>query len=114
MGVTPEELAEQQAVGVAVTEPTPLRPFRIIPGGAAAIREEWVAAAVILGALALLWIMRRNMANEPGHVHVGGTAAIVFLLYYLIATAIIRAFIDFASKGGERNTPVTRGLGFFA
>ncbi len=66
-----------------------LRPFRVLPGGAQAIPDEWYAAAVMLGALLLLWVLRRNLGHEEGHVHISGTAAIIFVLYYLIVTGIV-------------------------
>lgn len=112
MGVTPEELAAAAAVGPA--PPGALRPFRVLPGGARAVPDEWYAAGVILASLGILWAMRRNLDAEPGHVHVSGTSAIIFLLYYLIVTGLVRVAISAISRGGERDTPATRGLSFFA
>lgn len=89
-----------------------LRILRAIPGGAAALPEEAYAAAVLFGALGLLWAMRRNLGQENGHVHIGGTAAIVFLLFYLIATGVIRVLASNLAARGDSS--LARGVAFFA
>lgn len=91
-----------------------LRPFRLLPGGAGAIPEEAYAGGIVLGSLVLLWLMRRNLGNESAHVHVGGSAAIVFFLYFLIATAILRiAAGNLADKLGP-DSAFAKGVAFFA
>lgn len=98
----------------APTQRASISPLRIIPGGADAIPDEWYAAGVLIAALGTLWIIRRNFGNEAGHVHVGGTSAIVGFLFFLIFTAVTRVGIGFASAHGDRDTAATRGLGFYA
>lgn len=88
-----------------------IRPFRVLPGGAEAIPDEWYAAGIMLGALGLLWAMRRNLGAESGHVHIGGTSAIVFLLYYLIVTGLLRVGAGFLAERGD--TPLARGFAFY-
>jgi hypothetical protein len=89
-----------------------LHPFRVIPGGARPVPEEVWVAAIILGALGFLWISRRGLGHDASHVHAGGTAALVFLAYYLIATAFVRLA---AAKVAERSEgPFARALAFFA
>lgn len=91
---------------------TRLRPFRLLPGGAQAIPEEVYAGSIVLGSLLVLWLMRRNLSNESAHVHVGGSAAITFLLYYLILTAILRVIAGNLADRGD--TSFARGVAFFA
>jgi hypothetical protein len=91
-----------------------IRPLRVLPGGAQAIPEEYFAAGVLVVALGALWVIRRNLGNEASHVHVGGTAAIVGLLFFLIYTAVTRIAISFAAANGDRDTTATRGFAFFA
>lgn len=106
-------MPEEEVTG-APTQRAPLRPFRVLPGGVNAIPDEWYAAAVLIAALLILWAIRRNLGNEPGHVHVGGSAAIIGFLFYLVFTAVTRVGITFAAAGGDRDTSLTRGLGFYA
>lgn len=88
-----------------------LRPFRILPGGASAIPEEVYAAGIMLASLAGLWLIRRNLGPE-GRTMASGTAAIVFLFYYLIVTAVVRiAASNLADRG---DTPLARGFAFYA
>jgi hypothetical protein len=88
-----------------------LHPLRAIPGGASAIPEEWVAAGIMLGALGGLLLVRKNLGTE-GRTIASGTAAIVFLMYYLIATALVRLV---ASNLAHRNdSGIARGVAFFA
>jgi len=90
-----------------------IRPFRLLPGGAQAIPTEVYAGSIVTGAIVLLWLMRRNLSNESSHVHVGGSAAITFALYYLIVTAVLRVV---AGNLADRNpnSPVTQAVAFFA
>ncbi len=89
-----------------------LHPFRVLPGGRQPVPEEWVAAAIMGGALLFLWIARRNLGEDSAHVHVGGTAALVFTAYYLIVTGLLRlAAARLADRG---DTPIARGFAFFA
>lgn len=104
---------ETEMTGAPVIR-APLHPFRVIPGGATAVPDEWYAAGVLVVALAALWMIRRNLGNNADHVHVGGSATMVGLFYFLIFTAVVRIGITFASRGGERDTPATRGLAFYA
>ena len=63
------------------------------------------------GSLLALVMIRKGLGNEAAHVHVGGSAAIVFLLYYLIVTAIVRIA---AGNLAGRDTPLARAVAFFA
>lgn len=92
--------------------PERLRPFRLLPGGAQAIPEEVYAGGIVAGSLVLLWLMRRNLGNESSHVHIGGAAAITFLLYYLIVQAVLRVVAGNLADRGD--TALARGVAFFA
>ncbi len=105
-------MPEDEVSGAPTGRP-PLRPFRALPGGATPIPDEWYAAGVLLGSLGILILIRRNLGPE-GRTLVGGTAAVVGFLYFLIYTGVVRVAIDFLSDSGERDTPLTRGLAFFA
>jgi len=88
-----------------------IRPFRIIPGGASAIPDEVYAAGILLLSLGGLWFIRRKLGPE-GRTMASGTAAIVFLFYYLIVTAVVRiAASNLADRG---DTPLARGFAFYA
>lgn len=106
----PEDAIEAQA---AREQGGVIRPFRVIPGGAEAIPEEYYAAGIIFGALALLYLVRRNLGAE-GRTMVSGTAAVVFLLYFILATVLVRTWISLLSAGGERDTAFTRGVATFS
>jgi len=102
MSSTPEDVAAQGG-GV--------RPLRVIPGGASAVPEEWYAAGILLGSLAGLWIIRKQLGTE-GRTMASGTAALVFLFYYLIATALVRII---ASNVAQRaDSSFARGFAFYA
>lgn len=109
MGQSPEDIEDFAAVEPARR----ISPLRVLPGGAEAIPDEWYAAVVMLGALGLLWAIRRKMGQDAAHVHVGGTAAIVFLLYFIIVTGLLRISLDFFTDGGKRDNPFTRGVAFY-
>jgi hypothetical protein len=91
--------------------PPGLRPFRIIPGGASAIPEEAYAAGILALSIVGLWAIRRNLGPE-GRTMASGTAAIVFLFYYLIVTAIVRVAASNLAERGD--TALARGFAFFA
>jgi hypothetical protein len=99
--------------GTAFQSPRRLRPFRLLPGGEQAVPTEFYAGSIVAASLLLLILIRRNLSNEASHVHVGGAAAITFLLYYLIVQALIRVV---TGNLAERypNSPVTEAVAFFA
>lgn len=89
-----------------------LRPFRVLPGGASAIPEEYYAAAILGGAILGLVFLRKT-GSDAEHVHIGGASALVVLFYYLIVTALVRLIAaNLAAKRGD--TPLARAVGFFA
>jgi hypothetical protein len=101
----------QQDLGAGAASGATLHPLRAIPGGASAIPEEWVAAGILLGALGGLLLIRKNLGTE-GRTIASGTAAVTFLLYYLIATALVRLV---ASNLAHRSdSGLSRGIAFFA
>lgn len=88
-----------------------LHPLRALPGGASAVPEEWVAAGILLASLGGLLLIRKNLGTE-GRTMASGTAAVVFLLYYLIVTALVRIVVGaFAARN---DSGLSRGLAFFA
>lgn len=87
-----------------------IRPLRILPGGAEAIPDEWYAGGIMLGALGVLWMLRRGLGTE-NHVHIGGTSAVVFLLYFLIVTGLLRVAAGFIAERGD--TPFARAFAFY-
>lgn len=91
--------------------PDRLHPLRAIPGGASAIPEEWYAAGIILVSLGGLYLIRKNLGTE-GRTMASGTAAFVFLFYYLIVTALVR--IAASNLAGRGDTSLARGFAFFA
>jgi hypothetical protein len=89
-----------------------LHPLRVLPGGARPVPEEIWVAAIVLGSLGFLWLSRRGLGHDASHVHAGGTAALTFLAYYLIATAFVRLV---AAQVAERSEgPLARAIAFFA
>lgn len=107
MATEPDDGQAFQSPGARV------RPFRLIPGGAQAVPTEVYAGSIVLGSLLLLWLMRRNLSNESSHVHVGGSAAITFLLYFLIVQALIRVVAgNLADK--RPDSPLSEAVAFFA
>lgn len=98
--------------GTAVPQPTGnLHPLRAIPGGASAIPEEWVAAGILLASLGGLFLIRKHLGNE-GRTMASGTAAVVFVFYYLIVTALVRIVASYMA--GKNDSGFARGFAFFA
>lgn len=93
------------------TGPPTLRPFRVLPGGAQAVPEEWYGAAILAGSMIGLMMIRRAGATAD-HSHIGGAAAFTFLFYYLLVTGIVR--LAAANLAQRRDSPFARALGFFA
>jgi hypothetical protein len=89
-----------------------IRPLRVLPGGAQAVPEEYVAAGIMAGALVLLWAMRRGLGHDATHVHAGGAAAFTFVAYYLIVTGMIRLLAARLAERGD--SPLARAVGFYA
>lgn len=88
-----------------------IHPLHAFPGGASAIPEEWVAAGIMLGSLGALFLIHKKLGNE-GRTMASGTAAVVFLFYYLIATALVR--IVASNLAGHGDNGVSRGFAFYA
>lgn len=89
-----------------------VRPLRILPGGAAPQPTEVWAAGIMLGALALLWAMRRGLGHDASHVHIGGAAALAFAAHYLIVTGILRLVA--AALAQRSQGPLAEAVAFYA
>lgn len=79
--------------------------LRAIPGGAPASTAQTLTAALLLGVIVALFLLRRGFRGGlgAGHLHVGGADAVTILLYVLAWTAILRTFQTFISARASKD-----------